>query len=135
MISIPVKVFKNGSKSDAEQIKSDKEYLKKLQYVLKNDLLNSVKAFTNERENLKNFINKSDYIHIDDQYLIKKCKEMLDNSSKLAKKISKYKEIKDVRCSSFKEMYNVYSLISEINNNISIMRSYNVQLTRYSKVD
>lgn len=135
MIKVPIKMLNKHSKSDIRQLKSDKEYLKNLQRTLKEDLLNSAKVFNNEHENLKRRLHNNDYTHIDDQYLIKKCTEAIDNSSKLYKKLAKYREIGDIKCSTFKEMYNTYSLISEIAKNTSIIRGYNTQIIKYSKFE
>ena len=132
MLIKTVKDFKDNISIEKEHIKSDKHYMRKLQESLKNDLLNAAETFNIERKNIEVYLNKVDSMNIDDKYLITKCEELLESSSKLAKKLTKYQNEKHVKCTTFKEMYTIYSLISEANHNISIMRSYITQFNKYN---
>ena len=127
-----IRDFKDTIFIEKEHSKSDRQYMKKLQESLKIDLINTADAFNNERKNIKIYLDKAESMNIKDKYLITKCKELLESSSKLAKKLTKYQNEKHIKCTRFKEMYTIYLLISEANHNISIMRSYVTQLNKYN---
>lgn len=127
-----IRDFKDTIFIEKEHSKSDRQYMKKLQESLKIDLINTADAFNNERKNIKIYLDKAESMNIKDKYLITKCEELLESSSKLAKKLTKYQNEKHIKCTRFKEMYTIYLLISEANHNISIMRSYVTQLNKYN---
>lgn len=127
-----IRDFKDTIFIEKEHSKSDRQYMKKLQESLKIDLINTADAFNNERKNIKIYLDKAESMNIKDKYLITKCEELLESSSKLVKKLTKYQNEKHIKCTRFKEMYTIYLLISEANHNISIMRSYVTQLNKYN---
>lgn len=127
-----IRDFKDTIFIEKEHSKSDRQYMKKLQESLKIDLINTADAFNNERKSIKIYLDKAESMNIKDKYLITKCEELLESSSKLAKKLTKYQNEKHIKCTRFKEMYTIYLLISEANHNISIMRSYVTQLNKYN---
>ena len=127
-----IRDFKDTIFIEKEHSKSDRQYMKKLQESLKIDLINTADAFNNERKSIKIYLDKAESMHIEDKYLITKCREILESSSKLTKKLAKYQNEKHIKCTRFKEMYTIYSLIAEANHTISIMRSYVTQLNKYN---
>lgn len=127
-----IRDFKDTIFIEKEHSKSDRQYMKKLQESLKIDLINTADAFNNERESIKIYLDKAESMHIEDKYLLTKCREILESSSKLTKKLAKYQNEKHIKCTRFKEMYTIYSLIAEANRTISIMRSYVTQLNKYN---
>lgn len=133
MLKNTLKIFKNNISKKGEHGVSDKQYIAKLQDSLKTDLVDVIELFDRERQNIELCILRAEEIKIDDEYLLRKCQETLDSSVKLTRKLSKYKDSKDIKCIRFKEMYTIYSLISEANDKISIMRSYTTQLNKYNK--
>lgn len=127
-----IRDFKDTIFIEKEHSKSDRQYMKKLQESLKIDLINTADAFNNERKNIKIYLDKAELMHIEDEYLLTKCREILESSSKLTKKLAKYQNEKHIKCTRFKEMYIIYLLISEANRNISVMRSYVTQFNKYN---
>lgn len=127
-----IRDFKDTIFIEKEHSKSDRQYMKKLQESLKIDLINTADAFNNERKSIKIYLDKAESMHIEDEYLLTKCREILESSSKLTKKLAKYQNEKHIKCTRFKEMYTIYSLIAEANHTISIMRSYVTQLNKYN---
>lgn len=127
-----IRDFKDTIFIEKEHSKSDRQYMKKLQESLKIDLLKTAEEFNIERKSIEAHLNKVDSMTIKDKYLITKCEELLESSSKLAKKLTKYQNEKHIKCTRFKEMYTIYLLISEANRNISIMRSYATQFNKYN---
>lgn len=127
-----IRDFKDTIFIEKEHSKSDRQYMKKLQESLKIDLINTADAFNNQRESIKIYLDKAESMHIEDKYLLTKCREILESSSKLTKKLAKYQNEKHIKCTRFKEMYTIYSLIAEANRTISIMRSYVTQLNKYN---
>lgn len=132
MLIRTVKNFKDSILIEREHSKSDRQYMRKLQESLKIDLLKTAEEFNIERKSIEAHLNKVDSMTIKDKYLITKCEELLESSSKLAKKLTKYQNDKHIKCTRFKEMYTIYLLISEANRNISIMRSYATQFNKYN---
>ena len=127
-----IRDFKDTIFIEKEHSKSDRQYMRKLQESLKIDLLKTAEEFNIERKSIEAHLNKVDSMNIKDKYLITKCEELLESSSKLAKKLTKYQNEKHIKCTRFKEMYTIYLLISEANRNISIMRSYATQFNKYN---
>lgn len=127
-----IRDFKDTIFIKKEHSKSDRQYMRKLQESLKIDLLKTAEEFNIERKSIEAHLNKVDSMNINDKYLITKCEELLESSSKLAKKLTKYQNEKHIKCTRFKEMYTIYLLISEANRNISIMRSYATQFNKYN---
>jgi hypothetical protein len=127
-----IRDFKDTIFIEKEHSKSDRQYMRKLQESLKIDLLKTAEEFNIERKSIEAHLNKVDSMTIKDKYLITKCEELLESSSKLAKKLTKYQNEKHIKCTRFKEMYTIYLLISEANRNISIMRSYATQFNKYN---
>lgn len=132
MLIRTVKNFKDSIFIEKEHSKSDRQYMKRLQESLKTDLLKTAEAFNIDRKSIEVYLNKVDSMAIKDKYLITKCEELLESSSKLAKKLTKYQNEKHIKCTRFKEMYTIYLLISEANHNISVMRSYIAQFKKYN---
>lgn len=132
MLIRAIQDFKDIIFIEKEHSKTDMQYMRKLQESLKIDLLNTTEVFNNERKRIEEYINKAESIHIEDRYLMTKCREMLESSNKLAKKLTKYQNEKHIKCNRFKEMYTIYLLISEANHSISVMRSYLTQLNKYN---
>lgn len=132
MLIRTVKNFKDSIFIEKEHSKSDRQYMKRLQESLKTDLLKTAEAFNIDRKSIEVYLNKVDSMNIKDKYLITKCEELLESSSKLAKKLTKYQNEKHIKCTRFKEMYTIYLLISEANHNISVMRSYIAQFKKYN---
>lgn len=127
-----IRDFKDTIFIKKEHSKSDRQYMKKLQESLKIDLLKTAEEFNIERKSIEAHLNKVDSMTIKDKYLITKCEELLESSSKLAKKLTKYQNEKHIKCTRFKEMYTIYLLISEANRNISIMSCYATQFNKYN---
>lgn len=127
-----IRDFKDTIFIEKEHSKSDRQYMRKLQESLKIDLLKTAEEFNIERKSIEAHLNKVDSMTIKDKYLITKCEELLESSSKLAKKLTKYQNEEHIKCTRFKEMYTIYLLISEANRNISIMRSYATQFNKYN---
>ena len=127
-----IRDFKDTIFIEKEHSKSDRQYMRKLQESLKIDLLKTAEEFNIERKSIEAHLNKVDSKNIKNKYLITKCEELLESSSKLAKKLTKYQNEKHIKCTRFKEMYTIYLLISEANRNISIMRSYATQFNKYN---
>ena len=127
-----IRDFKDTIFIEKEHSKSDRQYMRKLQESLKIDLLKTAEEFNIERKSIEAHLNKVDSMNIKDKYLITKCEELLESSSKLAKKLTKYQNEKHIKCTRFKEMYTIYLLISEANRNISILRSYATQFNKYT---
>lgn len=132
MLIRAIKNFKDNIFIEKEYSKPDRQYIRKLQDSLKLDILNSANALNNERKSIEICLSKVDSMTIEDKYLITKSEEILESSSKLAKKLTKYQNDKHIKCARFKEMYTIYSLISEANRNISVMRSYVTQFNKYN---
>lgn len=120
---------------EKEHSKTDIHYIKKLQESLKDDLLYIAGIFYNERNLLKMKIDIAEEVHIDDKFLLTKCREVIEDSDKLSKKLSKYRDIKSIKCIKFRDMYNAYMLISEANQTVSIIKHYLVQLNRYTNIE
>lgn len=118
---------------EKEHSQSDRNYIRKLQESLGNDLLHLEVEFFEQRDMLRKKLKEVEGLHIEDEFLLVKCKEAIEESVKLSKKLSKYQSNKKVKYVKFRDMYNAYSLITDVNHMLVIIRSYLTQLTRYTK--
>lgn len=130
MLSKTVENLKGLIHIEKEHSKADIHYIKKLQESLRDDLISAAGIFYTERDVLEKRIIVAEKADIDDKFLLTKCRELLDESAKLSKRLTKYKESKRIKCLKFRDMYNSYLLISETNRSISLMRNYITQLNR-----
>lgn len=131
MLKRAIEDFKWRKCIETEHSKTDIHYIRKLQESLKDDLLYAIDIFYSERNLLQRRVAMAEEIHIEDRFLLVKCNELLEELNKISKKISKYSDSKTIKCIKFKDMYNIYLLISETNRAISITKNYISQLNRY----
>lgn len=94
------------------------------------DLLNSADELKSKHIIIEKYISEELGRGIDDKFLLKKCNEILDTSNKLLKKLSRYNDAKHIRCNRYKDMYTIYSLITDAYRTSVIMQDYITQLRR-----
>lgn len=135
MLKRAIEDFKGRKHIEKEHSKADMHYIRKLQESLRDDLLYTMNNFYSERSLLQRRVDIAEELHIEDRFLLIKCNELLEELNRISKKLSKYSDSKSIKCVKFRDMYNVYLLISETNRAISITRSYISQLTKYTNFE